>query len=110
MAEDQPRQLAVLRTYEDGLAVLRARRDELDISNEVVDEVAGLARGHTSHLIAHRPSRGLRGISWNIWEALGLKVVVLEDPAALARAKRRSAWHNRRQHQPLPVHAYPSAK
>jgi len=107
---DQPRQLAILRCFDDVLATLRARRDELDISNEVIDEIAGLTRGHASHLIAHKPSRGFGGISWNVWEALGLKVVVLEDPAALARAKRRSAWHNRRQRQPMTVHAYPSAK
>jgi hypothetical protein len=110
MAEDQPRQLAVLQSYDDLLATLRARRDELDIANEIIDEIAGLTRGHASKLLGHRPSRGFGGISWNVWEALGLKVVVLEDPAALARAKRRSAWHNRQQNQPLPVHQYPSAK
>jgi hypothetical protein len=48
-------------------------------------------------------------VSWNIFEALGLRVVVLEDPAALAKAKRNSAWRTRRQTQPLPITTYPDA-
>jgi len=42
---DAPRQLAEIRTFEDVSAVLRARRDELDIPNEVIDELAGSPAG-----------------------------------------------------------------
>jgi hypothetical protein len=43
---DQPRALAALRSYSDLVQCLRARRDELDISNETIDELAGLTEGH----------------------------------------------------------------
>jgi hypothetical protein len=56
-----------------------------------------------------KPIKYLGPVSWNIFEALGLRVVVLEDPAALAKAKRNSAWRTRRQTQPLPITTYPDA-
>jgi hypothetical protein len=46
-------------------------------------------------------------VSWNILETLGIQIVAVEDPQALARAQRRSAWRRRRQDQTLPVHQYP---
>jgi hypothetical protein len=107
MAEDQPRQLAVLQSYDDLLATLRARRDELDIANEIIDEIAGLTRGHASKLLGHRPSKFFSFISWSVFEALGMRVIVVEDAQALARAQRRSAWRKRQQTQALPTHAYP---
>src|SRR5262249_4996114 len=110
MAEDQPRRLAELRSYEDLLATLRARRDELDIANEIIDEIAGLTRGHASKLLGHRPSKFFSFISWSVFEALGMRVIVVEDAQALARAKANRNWQKRKQGQPLPVHPYPPAK
>jgi len=52
-----------------------------------------------SHLIGR--------VSWNIFEALGLRVLVIEDTAALAKAQRSSAWRTLRQPQVMPVTAYP---
>jgi hypothetical protein len=106
---DQPRALAVLRTYDDILSTLRARRDELDVPNEVVDEITGLTRGHTSKVISPHPTKLLGPVSWNLWAALGLKVVAIEDPIALAKAKRSSYWQRRRQPQVLPACPYPRA-
>jgi hypothetical protein len=95
------------------MRVLRARRDELDLPHEIIDDVAGFTAGHTAKLLSTdamgRPRKGLGRVSWNIFEGLGLRVTVLEDPDALARAKRRSAWRTRRQGQPLPVTTYKPA-
>jgi hypothetical protein len=48
-------------------------------------------------------------VSWNIFEAVGIKIVAVEDPAALARLMQRSCWRTRRQSFMLPVHEYPPA-
>ena len=37
-----------IRSYSQLLAALRGRRDELRITNETIDEVAGLQPGYTS--------------------------------------------------------------
>jgi hypothetical protein len=102
-----PRQLAVIRTYEDVLRVIRARRDELDVPHEIIDDIAGLAAGHTSKLLCPRPLKHLGPISWSIFETLGLNLVAIENSAALARSRRSHKWRQRRQDQMLIAHAYP---
>src|SRR5258708_27330512 len=104
-----PRQLAVIRTYEDVLRVIRARRDELDVPHEIIDDIAGLAAGHTSKLLCPRPLKHLGPISWSIFEALWLSLVAIENAAALSRARASHRWRNRRQEQILAVHRYPQA-
>jgi hypothetical protein len=104
------RQLAVVRSYNDLVATLRARRDQLDVPHEILDEIAGLASGHTSKLLAPSRIKYIGDMSWHLFEVLGLKVVVIEDPAALARMRRRSAWRTRRQQQSLgPPAQYPQS-
>src|SRR5258706_12020068 len=102
-----PRQLAVIRTYEDVLRVIRARRDELDVPHEIIDDIAGLAAGHTSKLLCARPMKLLGPISWNVLEALGVCLVAIENGAALERSRHNHKWRNRRQDQMLTAHAYP---
>src|SRR5258708_31565042 len=102
-----PRQLAVIRSYEDVLRTLRARRDELDVPHEIIDEIAGLAAGHTSKLLCPSPMKLLGPISWHVFEALGISLVAIENATALKRAMGRSAWRTRRQDQMLIAHAYP---
>jgi hypothetical protein len=48
-------------------------------------------------------------VSWNIFEAVGLSIVAIENDAALKRAMRNSAWRNRKQSRMLAVHSYPQA-
>jgi hypothetical protein len=71
--------------YNDLVKAFRARKAELGLSNEGLDDAAGLTRGHTSKLLG--PSRGKRIGAVTI-EALmlGLAVdlVMVESPEKLA--------------------------
>jgi hypothetical protein len=103
------RQLATLRTYDDLVQVIRARRDELDVPHEIIDDIAGLAAGHTSKLLTPRPMKLIGPVSWNVFEALGMSLVAIENGAALARSRRSHKWRQRRQDQMLAVEPYPQA-
>jgi hypothetical protein len=84
------RELGRICSYEDLIVALRARCDELDISFQTLDEVAGLSGGYASKLLA--PSSSLvmgRGSMSAILGALGLVLTVAEDPAALERVRSR---------------------
>jgi hypothetical protein len=105
----EPRQLAVLKSYADVVQTLRARRDELDVPQMVLDEITGLAAGHVSHLLQPHPMKLIGPVSWNLFEALGIRIIAVEDLRALARAMRSSAWRTRRQPQPIEPQAYPQA-
>src|SRR5258708_40140164 len=103
-----PRQLAVLRTYADVLRVIRARRDELNVPHEIIDDIAGLPGGYTSKLLTpKKPMKVIGPVSWNLFEAIGVKIIAVEDPHALKRAMRNHNWRNRRQDQMLAQHTYP---
>jgi hypothetical protein len=84
----------IIGSIEELLAALRARRDELQISNETIDDIAGLSDRHASKLLAANfPSRNLGKISFPlILGALGLgiaRVEIVEDPEAIARVQGR---------------------
>jgi hypothetical protein len=76
------------------LSALRARRDELEITNETIDAVAGLADRYTSKILAANfPSKGLGHVSLGLLlGALGLgvaRVIITEDPEQVARVQAR---------------------
>ena len=62
--EAHPRVIAEVTDYQDMLAALRARYNELQINGERFDEFAGLPRGYLSKLIGARPVRRLGMISF----------------------------------------------
>jgi hypothetical protein len=109
MPDHLGRVLAAPHTYGELLETLRARRDELDISNAVIEEIAGLTDSHAGKILALNPTRFIGPVAFNLFEALGLKIVVVEDLAALERAMRNHNWRNRQQNQAVPVHHYPPA-
>jgi hypothetical protein len=111
MAETHtPRQLAVLRTYQDAIQTLRARRDQLDVPHEIIDDIAGLPGGYTSKVLTpKKPMKHIGPVSWNVFEALGMSLVAIENGAALARSRRSHKWRQRRQDQMLAVEPYPQA-
>jgi hypothetical protein len=81
------------------LTALRARRDELEITNESIDNIAGLSDRHASKLLAKNfPSRNLGKITFPlVLQALGLgigAVVLLEDPEEIERVSKR--WVKRK--------------
>jgi hypothetical protein len=78
----------VVTDYADLLAALRQRKEELNASMATIDEVAGLPQGYVSKLLAQ-----IKGISRTslgpLLGALGLKLLVVEDPEALDRVRDR---------------------
>lgn len=81
--------LGIARSYDDLHRIMRARADELEVSRLVLDETAGITAGHSSKLLAPRPMRRLGAVTMPaMLGALGLALVVVEDPEALARIAR----------------------
>lgn len=88
--EGQPRVLADVSSYEQMLAALRRRVNELQINGERFDESAGLPRGYLSKLVGERPVRRLGMVSFQpVLAALGLRLLVIEDQEATERLKSR---------------------
>jgi hypothetical protein len=81
--------LAVVQSYDDLHAALRARQDQLDISCQTIDRAAALANGHSSKVLA--PQR-LKKAGWQtlgfLLPALGMKLALLEDAAAVEQLRK----------------------
>jgi hypothetical protein len=77
------------------LDAIRARRDELNLSHETIDSLAGFPAGYTGKLLAPVPVRGISHMSLTaILGALGIGLVVVEDTAQ--RAKVEDRWQPRK--------------
>jgi hypothetical protein len=87
-----PRVLATVTDYAGLIGALRQRCDELNITFEQLDVVAGFTDNYSSKILSPslRPIRRLGHMSTGaILGALGLKLAVIEDPAQLARVRDR---------------------
>jgi hypothetical protein len=91
MAEGEgPRVIADVSSYEQMLAALRARVNELQINGERFDEYAGLPRGYLSKLIGIRPVRRLGMTSFEpVLASLGLRCLLVVDEEAERRLRER---------------------
>jgi hypothetical protein len=77
-------------SYGDLLNVLRGRKAELGASFETIDVTSGLPAGYSQKLLGKTPVKRLGEISLGaLLGCLGLKLVAVEDPVALARVERR---------------------
>lgn len=86
---DQPRRIAVVKSYDDLLAALRERVSELKISQTGLDEDCNLTRGHVNKLIGPVPVKSFgRETFGPIIQALGLMLIVVEDPVTLQNSSR----------------------
>jgi hypothetical protein len=93
-----------IRSYAELLAALRARRDQLGVSHECVDEVSGLSSGYASKIFSQPPMRRLGTLSLGeMLAALGLKLSVSEDPEQLERIRRKLWKRKRWTPDPIPV-------
>lgn len=82
--------LAVIRSYPDLHAALRARAEQLGFSRETIDGVAGLPAGYASKVLGPRPPKKLGAMStFAILGALGVELVIVENPELLDRARLR---------------------
>lgn len=82
--------LCVISGLADIVEIARKRRIDMQLSCEQLDEIAGLAAGHSSKLLRKMPAKALGEKTFPIlFGALGLKLVCVEDPAAAAKTLRR---------------------
>jgi hypothetical protein len=91
----EPRIIGEFDAYPGLVAVLRARVAELDVSGECLDELAGTPKGYFQKLLGTRPVKrlGLRSLG-DVFGALAVKAVLVEDEAAIARVSSR--WTKRK--------------
>jgi len=84
--------LATVTDYAGMLAALRDRADELRLSREAIDQVAGLPSGYSGKILGIGQVRRLNLISLGpVLGALGVKLVMVVDGAALKQFGGRSA-------------------
>ena len=83
-----PRVIADVSSYEQMLAALRDRVNELQVNGERFDEYCGLPKGYLSKLIGIKPIRRLGMTSFApVLAGLGLRLLVIEDQEATERLK-----------------------
>jgi hypothetical protein len=85
------RHLAIVHSYSELIAALRARVVELGTTGETVDEVSGLPARYTAKLLALPvPVKALGPVSMGpLLGTLGLKLIVAEDAEALEKIRHR---------------------
>jgi hypothetical protein len=85
-----PRQIGVIRSYDELIEAIRARILELNTTGESVDYVAGLPLRYCAKLLAPQRVRTIGSKSLApLLGALGLALVVVEDEEQLARIRHR---------------------
>jgi hypothetical protein len=82
--------LAVVNSLDDLVPIVSARIAALGVSYETIDHVAGLSVGYTAKLLGPNPAKHLgRTSAPAMCGAVGLKLAVIDDPAALDRLRSR---------------------
>jgi hypothetical protein len=85
-----PRQLGVIRSYDELIEAIRNRVLELNTTGESVDYVAGLPLRYCAKLLAPNRMRTLGSKSLEpLLGALGLALIVVEDEEQIARVRHR---------------------
>jgi hypothetical protein len=91
---------AEIRELTDLNAAVRARAQQLCVSNATIDHVAGLQEGYASKLTAPMPIKHMGPVSFGpTMRTLGLRVIVIDDPEAFDAIKDRL---NRKTRGPAP--------
>ncbi|TYL87797.1 helix-turn-helix domain-containing protein [Bradyrhizobium cytisi] len=93
------------------LQVVRERRDELDLSHDLLDCITGLQNGYVSKLLSDPPVRGFGEMSLKaVLDALGLRIgfaVIMEDQEQAERVRAR--WRPRKRRPTKQKPAAPAA-
>jgi hypothetical protein len=78
--------LAEVKDYEQLHAALRARVEQLDVSRETLDHLTGLQSGYCAKLLANTRLKRMGAQSLGpLLTVCGLRLLVVEDPDAMAR-------------------------
>jgi hypothetical protein len=81
---------AMIHSMPDLLAALRARRDELELTHERIDDIAGFPSGYCGKLMAAQPIKNLGWLSFGLaLDALGVALVMVENPDQIKRVENR---------------------
>jgi hypothetical protein len=87
---DLPVSLGIIRDYDDLINALRTRADALRMSRATISDLCGLPDGYAAKLLAATAPKTLGRKSLGLMlEALGLQLIVAEDPVALAKYEKR---------------------
>jgi len=82
--------LAEVRDYETLLDAIRVRKAQLQLSNDALEQLAGLCEGHLSKLLPQSPTKKAGWFTLSLMlPALGSKLVLVEDPVAMERIRPR---------------------
>jgi hypothetical protein len=74
------RDQSMIRSMEDLLAALRARRDEIGVTHETIDEVAGWPSGYAGKLLSPSPIKNLGWMSLGVaLDSMGVALVMVEN-------------------------------
>lgn len=80
-----PDPIATVNDYPGLQRAMRARADALKISRATLNEMCGLQEGHVEKLLSDPPKKNMGILSFGaVLQALGLKLVVTEDPEMMA--------------------------
>jgi hypothetical protein len=98
----------MIRGMPDLLDALRERRDEVGITLEKLDDIAGHPSGYSAKLLAPVPIKNLGWLSFGLTlDALGVALVMVENPEQIKRVENR--WIPRERPQQRPRNAAPAA-
>lgn len=82
--------IGAVKSYGELQEALRERAEHLHVSRQALDDIAGLQSGYCAKLLAPVPVKKMGRMSLGaILGAMGLRLVLVEDHAALARVKSR---------------------
>jgi hypothetical protein len=79
-----------IRSMADLLAAFRACRDELQLTYETIDEIAGWPDRYANKILAPEPIRNLGWVSFGLALAVfGKKLLLVDDPEQIKRVEKR---------------------
>jgi hypothetical protein len=101
----------MIRSMPDLLAALRTRRDELQITHETIDDVAGWPSGYCGKLLAENPIKNLGWVSFGLaLDSMGVALVMIENVEQRKLVEKRWVRRERpRNAPPQPGKARPHA-
>lgn len=96
--------IGTVRTLQDAVEVFRTMKDRLGLTNEFIDDVGGLVKGHTDKILGRTETKRLGYDTFALFtELLGLKFEVYVDIEAVKRMEK--VWEMRK--RPLFPHRKP---
>jgi hypothetical protein len=79
-----------IRSMADFLTALRITRDELQLTHETIDEIAGFPSGYAGKLLAPEPIKNLGWMSFGLaLNVFGKMLLLVDDPEQIRRIKHR---------------------